>query len=231
METIAIIPAGGTGSRIGLNIPKQFYKIKGKELIAYTVEVFQKSREVDKIIIPAPKEYFKLLEVIKKKYRFSKITAIVEGGRERQDSVYNALMADKINADDLIAVHDAARPLLSKELLQKVLLAAKEKGNGVLAVKARDTLALGDKQIISYQDRDMMYYLQTPQVFKYSDLLDAFNCAKKENFTGTDESMLIQRTGRKVNIVESSYVNFKITTPEDLQMFKRFVSEDGKLSI
>ena len=140
MRVFAVIPAGGKGKRSGTETPKQYLKFHGKELIAYTLEVFQKNNLVDEIIISAEPAYFSLLEEIKKKYKLTKISKIVEGGEERQDSVYNALKAINANDDDLIAVHDAARPLLPDDILTKAINTAKEKGNALVCLKARDTL-------------------------------------------------------------------------------------------
>jgi 2-C-methyl-D-erythritol 4-phosphate cytidylyltransferase len=229
MKVTAIIPAGGKGLRSGLKIPKQFAKIKGRELITYTIEVFQRNKSINKIIIAAPEEYFPLLEKCRSKYKFSKITGIVKGGTERQDSVYNALKSDSFADDDLILVHDAARPLLSSKLLSEIIALAVEKGNAVPAVKARDTLAYGNKIITSYLNRENVYYLQTPQAFRYSGLKFAFEKAYKDNFTGTDESMLVQRSGENINIVSGSYQNIKITTPEDLHLFKKLISDKGRI--
>jgi len=231
MKISAIIPAGGKGLRSGLKIPKQFVKIKGKELIAYTLELFQKNKRVNEIIIAAPEEYFPLLERIKKTYKFSKIKLLVKGGTERQHSVYNALTAGEFEKDDLIIVHDAARPLLSKFLLNSVLDTAIKKGNAVLAVKARDTLACGDGVITSYIDRGKIYYLQTPQIFRYKSLRKAFESAYADKFVATDETMLVNRTAEKVNIVEGSHLNFKITNPEDFKLFRKLVSETGRIKV
>jgi 2-C-methyl-D-erythritol 4-phosphate cytidylyltransferase len=222
-KVIAIIPAGGKGIRSGLKIPKQFLKINGKELISYTIEVFQKCKEINEIYIAAPVEYFPLLEKCKAKYRFTKLKGLIPGGKERQDSVYNVLNKINFNDDDIIAVHDAARPLLSKNLLTDVIADAKRFGNAVLAVNARDTLASGKRYIESYSDRKNIYYIQTPQVFRYSELKAAFDKAYEDNFTGTDESMLVKRLGRNVFITQGSHLNFKITTPEDIKLFKKIV--------
>lgn len=224
MKKAAVIPAGGKGIRSGLNVPKQFFKIKGKELICYTIEIFQKCREINEIYVAAPEEYFSLLGKCRTKYRFTKLKEFIPGGRERQDSVYNILQSGNFNNEDIIVVHDAARPLLSQMHLKKVIASAEEYGSGVLAVKARDTLAEGDKFIHSYAERTNIFYIQTPQVFRYRELKAAFDKAYKENFRGTDESMLVKRAGGKVRLVESSYMNFKITTPEDIEHFKKLIS-------
>lgn len=227
MKVIAIIPAGGKGIRSGLSLPKQFIKIKGKELISYTIEVFQRCKDIDKIYVAASGEYFPLLEKCRKKYRFTKLKDFIPGGNERQDSVYNVLRAGKFDNDDIIVVHDAARPLLSQSLLKNVIAVAKKSGNGVLAVKAGDTLAAGEEYIKSYPERDNIHYIQTPQVFRYSEIRSAFDKAYRENYYGTDESMLVKRLGHKVRLVPGSYLNFKITTPEDIKLLKKILSGKG----
>ena len=221
MKTFAIIPAGGKGKRGGTETPKQYLKFQGKELIVYTLEVFQKNDLVDEIIIAAETPYFSILNKIKKDYNLTKISQVIEGGEERQDSVYNALKSIKSNDDDLIAVHDAARPLLPDNILIKAINTAKEKGSALVCLKARDTLLKGDKIVKEYIDRSEIYYVQTPQIFKYGDLMNAMKKAYEKNFIGTDESMLIKELGIDINIVEGSMLNFKVTTATDIEMFEK----------
>jgi len=221
LRVIAIIPAGGKGKRGGTETPKQYLRFHGKELIAYTLEVFQNNKLVDEIIISAEPSFFSLLEEIKKKFELTKISKIVEGGDERQDSVYNALKAIKANDNDLIAVHDAARPMLPDAILTKAINTAKEKGNALVCMKAKDTLLKGDHIVKEYVDRSEMYYVQTPQIFKYGDLMKAMKNAYEKNFIGTDESMLIKELGIEINIVEGSMLIFKVTTSTDIEMFEK----------
>ncbi|MBZ0200551.1 MAG: 2-C-methyl-D-erythritol 4-phosphate cytidylyltransferase [Ignavibacteriaceae bacterium] len=225
MKTIAIIPAGGKGKRSGFPAPKQYIKFNGKELIAFTLSVFQKNKNVDEIVVAAEPEFFSLLTEIKKRYRLNKLTGIVEGGNERQDSVYNALRSLKTSKDDLILVHDAARPLLPQNILTAAILTAKEKGNALVCLPGRDTLIRGGKFVEEYVIREKLFYVQTPQIFKYSTLIRAMRKAYSENFVGTDESMLVKRLGGKINIVEGSILNFKITTKTDVDLFKHFVKK------
>lgn len=227
MRVFAVIPAGGKGKRSGTETPKQYLKFHGKELIAYTLEVFQKNNLVDEIIISAEPFYFSLLEELKKKFKLTKISKIVEGGEERQDSVYNALKSIKANDDDLVAVHDAARPLLPNDILTKAVNTAKEKGNALVCLKARDTLLKGDQVVKEYVDRSEFYYVQTPQIFKYGDLMKAMKKAYEKNFLGTDESMLIKQLGININIVEGSMLNFKVTTTTDIEMFEKLTSQSS----
>ena len=224
MKAIAIIPAGGKGIRSGFSAPKQYLKIKGKELIVYTLEVFQKNKSINEIVIAADKNYFHLLEKLKKKYKLTKIKKIVEGGRERQDSVFNALNSITTGKKDLIVVHDAARPLLTGKILTNAIITAKKKGNALVCIKAKDTLIKGRETVGSYLSRDEIYFVQTPQIFRYSELKNAMEKAFKENFLGTDESMLVSRLGKKIHLAEGSTINFKVTTGEDIVILKRILA-------
>jgi len=219
MKTFAVIPAGGKGLRINSEIPKQFLSINGKELIAYTIDVFQKCNMIDEIIIASQKDYFELLNQIKSKYSFTKITNIVEGGKERQFSVFNAVKSIIANDDDLIIVHDAVRPLLPLSVLENAIKTAIQYGSAITAIKAKDTLVKGNEFVEDYIDRKEIYYVQTPQIFQYKIFYNSMIKAEKDNFIGTDESMILKNAGYKVKIVEGSAFNFKITTKDDLKLF------------
>jgi len=227
MKLIAIIPAGGKGLRVGITTkngfatPKQYLKVNRKEIIVYTLQTFQKNKLIDRIIIAAEPEYFNFLIRLVRKYKLNKVKLIVEGGKTRQDSVYNAVLSSDADDNDLLVVHDAARALLSDEILTNAITVAKKKGNALVCIKAKDTLIRGKKTVEEYVNRDEFYYVQTPQIFKYSELQRALSKAQRENFIGTDESMLIKRTAKKVNITEGSVFNFKITTIEDVEMFRK----------
>jgi len=225
MKTIAVIPAGGKGIRGGSSVPKQYLKVNSKELIVYTLEAFQSNNLIDEIIISAEPKYFRLLNDLKSKYNLSKISDIVEGGNERQDSVYNALKSiDNASENDLIVVHDAARPLLPQKILTSAIIIAKEKGNALVCIKSKDTLIKGNKIVEIYLDREEVFYVQTPQIFPFSVLMKAMKKAYEEKFIGTDESMLVRRIGGKVNIVEGAAINLKVTTKEDIAMVKNLLN-------
>ncbi|MCB9259514.1 MAG: 2-C-methyl-D-erythritol 4-phosphate cytidylyltransferase [Ignavibacteriales bacterium] len=227
MKVSAIIPSGGVGSRFNSPIPKQYIKVLGKELITYTLEVFQNCNLIDEIIIPANESYFELLNQIKIKNNFTKIVKIIPGGKERQDSVFNGLTCKNFDKDDLIVVHDAARPLLSNSLLENAIQKAEKFDSIVVAIKARDTLIessdLEEKIVLNYFDRSKIYYAQTPQIFRYRILHESFLRAKETNFLGTDESMLVKKANFDVKIVEGEFQNFKITTQTDLQTFEKML--------
>lgn len=227
MRIVAIIPAAGKGKRFGGTTPKQFLKINGKEILAYTLEVFQKTKKIDEIIVAASREEFPRIKKLQKKYQLTKLIKIVEGGKERQDSVYNALAAANLNKNDLVVVHDAARPLLPEKVLEEAIRCAEKNGNALVCLQAKDTLLKKTKSEHTYLNRSQIYYVQTPQIFRYDQLLAAFEQAKNEKFIGTDESMLVERTGlsrlmrgKKINLSEGSPFNFKITTREDFEMLK-----------
>ncbi len=224
MKVTAIIPSGGVGSRFNSPIPKQYVKVLGKELIVYTLEIFQKSKLVDNIIIPANESYFDLLHQIKGKYNLTKLSSIVKGGKERQDSVYNGLISEDFNKNDLIIVHDAARPLLSEKLLEKAINSAYTYDSIVVAIGARDTIFQKDNNKLRHIDRSKIYYAQTPQIFRYNILKDSFLNAAKTNFRATDESMLVGNANYNVNIVEGEYKNFKITTEVDMLTFEKLIT-------
>lgn len=224
MKTIAVIPAGGKGVRSGIATPKQYLKFNDKELIVYTLAIFQQNEMTDEIIISAEGDYINLLNNLKEKYNFSKISKVVKGGNTRQDSVYNALKSmETVSENVLVVVHDAVRPLLPQNVLTNAIETAKQKGNALVCIKAKDTLVKGNQVVETYFDRDEVYYVQTPQIFLYSVLMKAMENAYENNYIGTDESMLVRQIGEKVNIVEGSVYNFKVTTAEDVEMFEALI--------
>ncbi len=223
MSLVVVLPAAGSGSRISSKLPKQFLKIRNKELIAYTLEAFEQHPMVTEIIVAASKNYIPTLRRIRKKYGISKLITIVEGGKERQDSVFNALTSLRLQSGDFIAVHDAARPLVSKTILTAAFKTAKAKGSAVVCVTGRDTLLRFGQDIFEYIDRKNMYYVQTPQVFKYEYLFSAMKQAQGAGLKFTDESSLMHHYGFPVEIVEGSLLNFKVTTPGDVVMLKELL--------
>ena len=223
MKVFAIIPSGGIGKRTSYSLPKQYIQINGKEIIAYTLEKFQRCSTVDQIVVSAQKEFFSLIREIKDRYCISKLLDPVEGGSERQYSVFNAVKSLNADDEDIILVHDAVRPLVSEEIINKSVNSAKESGSAVVAIKAKDTLMNGEDFVNSYLDRDKIYYVQTPQVFRYNIFSKAIQMAEKSNLLGTDESMLVFNAGYKIKIVPGSSFNFKITSDEDISLFTSLI--------
>lgn len=227
MKTIVILPSGGEGKRFGGTLPKQYIKVNGKEILAYTISIFDKCEMIDEIVVAANEKYFGLISDLIEKNHFHKPVKIVRGGKERQDSVFNALSSLSCSANDLIVVHDAVRPLLPQQVLIGALNSAKEFDNVVVGIKARDTLIESDTpenlSVSGYIDRNKIFYAQTPQIFRFSVLFDSMKKAHNEGFLGTDESMLVKKAGFNIKIIEGSPQNFKITTDTDLKIFDTLV--------
>ncbi len=228
MKIHVIIPAGGKGIRSGSSTPKQYLKVLGKELIFYLLETLEQCKAIDDITIAAEKKYHKKISSIIKKYNFTKIYCLVEGGKERQFSVYNALLSLNAEDDDLIVVHDAARPLLPLQTLNQAIKTATQKGNAVVALGAKDTIMIGDKTVKNYLDREVVFTVQTPQIFSYKILLAAIENAIKKKILGTDESTLVHKLGKKIFISEGSAFNFKVTTGDDINIVKGIISQFKK---
>ena len=214
-----VIVAAGTGSRMNMGINKQFIKLEGKEIIAYTIEKFYNNSNIEDIVVVVKEdesEFF--IFVILDKYNFKNVK-IAYGGKERQDSVYNGLklLDEKC---DVVLIHDGARPFVSDKIIDKSIEEAKEHKAIVVGVPVKDTIKVidNDKNIVDTPNRSVLWAVQTPQTFDYNILIDAYKDAFKNKFYGTDDAMLVERIGYKVKMLEGSYNNIKITTQEDLNI-------------
>ena len=214
-----VIVAAGTGSRMNMGINKQFIKLEGKEIIAYTIEKFYNNSNIEDIVVVVKEdesEFFK--KEILDKYNFKNVE-IAYGGKERQDSVYNGLklLDEKC---DVVLIHDGARPFVSDKIIDKSIEEAKEHKAIVVGVPVKDTIKVidNDKNIVDTPNRSVLWAVQTPQTFDYNILIDAYKDAFKNKFYGTDDAMLVERIGYKVKMLEGSYNNIKITTQEDLNI-------------
>ncbi|MCI8629054.1 MAG: 2-C-methyl-D-erythritol 4-phosphate cytidylyltransferase [Firmicutes bacterium] len=223
----AVIPAAGTGIRMGTKTKKQFLKLGEKEIIAYTIQKFEQCNQVDEIVLVTARDTMDLLTNIVKREGFQKVSAIVEGGKERQNSVYEGICAVSERAE-IITVHDGVRPFVKVEDIAKTIITAQQKGACVLGVKAKDTVKIcnAENQIVTTPERNFVWYIQTPQTFQKELLIKAFERAEKENFIGTDESVLVERDGTTVFVVEGSYENIKITTPDDIIIGEAYLKKE-----
>ena len=213
-----IIVAAGTGSRMKKDINKQFIKLNDKEIIAHTIDKFYNNDNIDDIVVVIKEEEEKhFIDNVINKYGFNDIK-IAYGGNERQDSVYNGIK--KLNNNcDVILVHDGARPFVTGDIIENSIEEAKKHNAVVVGVKVKDTIKIvsEDGNIIDTPDRRYLWSVQTPQVFKYDIITKAYEDAYNKNYYGTDDAMLVERIGYNVKMVEGSYDNIKITTPEDLK--------------
>ena len=214
-----VIVAAGTGSRMNMGINKQFIKLEGKEIIAYTIEKFYNNSNIEDIVVVVKEDESEFLKKeILDKYNFKNVK-IAYGGKERQDSVYNGLklLDEKC---DVVLIHDGARPFVSDKIIDKSIEEAKEHKAIVVGVPVKDTIKVidNDKNIVDTPNRNVLWAVQTPQTFDYNILIDAYKDAFKNKFYGTDDAMLVERIGYKVKMLEGSYNNIKITTQEDLNI-------------
>ena len=221
----AIIPAAGSGKRMGSDVSKQYLSVGGRPLIAETLLVFQNSPLVNEIILVSPEMEMACAEEIAQDARISKVSRFVIGGKERQDSVRNGLAA--LDADtSIVIVHDGVRPFIDNEMLEEVIDSAKEHGAAIVAVPVKDTVkeTVGG-EIKRTVPREKLWLAQTPQAFRYDLIRKAFDNAEERGITGTDESSLVEALGEKVKIVMGSYHNIKITTPEDMVFAEAILKE------
>lgn len=218
-----VIPAAGIGKRMNSAKPKQFLELNSKPILAYTLEKFAKITKVSEIVVSTSKDCFWEVEQIISKINFGNFK-IVEGGRERQDSVFNGLKA--CENKDFVLVHDAVRPFVTEDEILKVLKKSQEFGAAILAVKVKDTIKFAENGLVKKTpNREKLWLVQTPQGFSFEILFEAERRAKEFNFYSTDESALVENffPNQKIAIVEGSYSNLKITSPEDLILAEKFL--------
>ncbi len=224
----AIIVAGGKGKRMGQKISKQYIRIGEKEIIARTIEVFQKSKSIDDIVLVVPESDMDFCKNdIVNKYQFTKVKHVIPGGRERQESVYNGLKHCNTETE-LVLIHDGVRPFVDDDIIEKSIEAAREIGACTAAVPVKDTIKVIGEDGLSTEtpDRSRLWAIQTPQAFKYRLILEAHKRALEEGFNGTDDTMLVEHIGYKVKVIEGSYNNIKITTPEDVVFAEAILSKE-----
>ena len=221
----AIILAGGKGKRMRSAISKQFIDIKGKPIIYYTLKKFSENKKIDNIIVVLPEDevkYFK--ENILKKYEL-RINKIVIGGKERQDSVYNALKSLKNSSTDIVLIHDGARPFISEKIINEGIKFAEIYGAAAPGVMPKDTIKVKNEKNFSVDtpNRANLVSIQTPQVFKFDEILE---CHEKIRYNGekvTDDTMVVEKYGYSVYLYDGEYTNIKVTTPEDLILAERLI--------
>lgn len=210
-----LLPAAGSGKRMGAGQNKLFLELKNIPILIHTLRVFEKDPKCEQIVLAVKKDEQLFIENLLTEYGITKVTAITEGGEERQHSVYACLKASP--SKGILLVHDAARPFIKREVIHQLMQSANEFGAAVAAVRAKDTMKKVKNGIIQETvNRESLWIIQTPQAFQYNVLEKAERLAEQEGFLGTDEAMLVERLGERVHIVESTYDNLKMTTQEDL---------------
>jgi len=224
MKVSAIIPAAGLGIRMGSNVPKQFLLLDGKPILHHTLSIFGQCSIVDEIVLVVPeKEIKNTQQQIQDSH--PKVTKVIVGGIQRQDSVGNGLRS--LNSEtDIVVVHDGVRPFVSPDLIRETVEAARDFGAAITAIPVSDTIKKVNAEgwVEHTVDRGGLWRVQTPQTFQVSLLKEAFEKAQADDYYGTDESALIEHLGKEVKIIPGSEFNIKITRSEDLILGERIAA-------
>lgn len=225
MANIALIIAGGRGNRMGQDLPKQFLNVHDKPIIIYTCEAFQKHPLIDVIVIVCIDGWQTALQAYANQFNITKLKVIVPGGKNGQSSIRNGLDAikDKYDKNDIVLVHDAIRPLVSQEIITQCILTAEECGSAITCVPCAEALLETEDQKTSVNvlDRDLIKRTQTPQGFSLGILLDMHIEAQKRGITDSVASCtLAVELGRTVHFCAGSEKNIKLTTVDDMDIFK-----------
>lgn len=224
---IALVLAAGSGTRMNNAQPKQFILVNSKPLFLYSVEAFQNNKDIDAIVIATSEEYIDLVKGYTKD--LSKVISVIKGGETRQQSVYNGLKEIEkniTNPKDLVLIHDSARPLVSQRIIDENIALGKEFGAVDTVIAASDTIINSkDKETINeILNRSELYQTQTPQTFEFGLIKNAHERALLDKVPNvTDDCRLAMHFGIQVHFAKGDKLNFKVTTPEDLEMFKALV--------
>jgi 2-C-methyl-D-erythritol 4-phosphate cytidylyltransferase len=228
MLVTAVVPAGGGGRRMGSATPKQFLRLRGRSILAWSLRALRASPRIGHLIVAVPPGTEAQVEAEVLGPAGIRVDALVPGGAERQDSVRAGLAAAPPETD-LVLVHDAARPLVTPAILHAALDAAAEVGGAVVAVPVTDTIKLAgeDGRVGETLVRGRLWAAQTPQVFRADWFRAAHAKAAADNFLGTDDSALVERLGYPVALVPGSPENLKVTTRADLDQAERILDRRG----
>lgn len=218
METLqyeVVLPAAGSGKRMGAGQNKLFLELSGVPILIHTLRVFQNDDNCTGIWLAVKAEERDYITSLLREYLITKVKGLPTGGAERQHSVHSCIK--EMAAVEVVLVHDAARPFIKVPTIAQLTQVAHEKGAAIAGVRAKDTMKkVVDGVIKETVDRETLWMIQTPQAFRYDLLVEAEDVAEKVGFLGTDEAMLVERLGHTIHIVESDYENVKMTTKEDL---------------
>lgn len=223
---IAIVLASGIGKRMGAGKNKVLLNIGKKPVVFYALNAFEKNPNIEKIVIVTRVEEIAGFRKLFKKYDLKKVVAVIAGGKERQDSAYNALkyLEKEIGKKrkTIVIFHNGANPFVTQEEINQSIKMAKKHGACVVAHPTRDTVKEVDKKglVARTLERKKLWNMQTPQAIHFELALQAFQKACEDNFLGTDDVSLVERLGKEVKVIEGSLHNFKITTPLDLELAK-----------
>jgi 2-C-methyl-D-erythritol 4-phosphate cytidylyltransferase len=220
LKYFAIIVGGGSGSRMLSEVPKQFMLLRGRPVLMHTIEAFNKSDYNPEIIVVLNVDFHQYWENLCLLHNFSIPHKLVKGGTQRFDSVKNGINAIRTKA--IVAIHDAVRPLLSKQLIDKSFEEAERSGNAVAAIKSRDSVRQYNGTHTIALDREEIYLIQTPQTFSSDVLKKAYKQEFRNEFT--DDASVAERSGIRINLIVGETKNFKITFPEDIRLAEIYLN-------
>lgn len=227
---IAIIFAGGSGIRMGAGIPKQFLEINGKPIIVHTLDLFETHPEIDAIYMAVLADYIPYMKKLIKKFSIEKVKGIVPGGDSGQDSIYNALSAARAEnpGDSIVLIHDGVRPWISFDTISKNIEGVKKNGNAITCTSCYETILMSTdgKMVETVPYRKDTFSAQAPQSFRLDDILGAHEIVRKsENGYDNlvDSCTLIRSIGKDAYMVEGNRGNIKVTTPEDVYMYRALI--------
>jgi putative 2-C-methyl-D-erythritol 4-phosphate cytidylyltransferase 2 len=235
---LALIFAGGVGKRMGNSgIPKQFLRLYGKEIIIYTLEIFENNENIDGVVISCLEEKIELLKKLIVKYEFKKVKSIVSGGKTGQESIYNGLkeLEKYYSKNDIVLIHDGVRPLINNETVNNNIELVKQKGNAITTAPAIETIIKLEEEKDVIKDifnRSECYMARAPQSFFLGDILEKHRRAiKDKKFDFIDSASLMSYYGESLNILNGPVENIKITTPSDFYIFKAILDMKENLNI
>lgn len=226
---IGMIIAGGRGVRMGQEIPKQFLSVNGKPVVAYTMEAFQKHPDIDVIAIVCVEGWESILTAYAREYGITKLKHIIHGGENGQTSIRNGLfeLEKHYSADDLVLVHDAVRPLVSQDIISGCIATTRERGSAIVVIPCQEAMLRTDDQLSSgaTYPRDNLKRTQTPQGFALGRLCEAHRRALAQGITNSVSSCtMMVELGETVYFCAGSEKNLKLTTPDDLDIFKALLT-------
>lgn len=228
MKNYVVLLAGGVGKRMGADIPKQFMKVNGKPIIAYSIENFQRNEQIEKIVVVCVKNWIDYLMEIIQEYNLTKVEWIIEGGNTGHDSIRNGVffLKDKIEPSDYIIVHDAVRPILPQKAIDEVLRVAHDKGNASSSIECHPPIVYTEdfESGITDVDRDHVMLTASPQAYQYSLALKCYEKAEIEDKHGfIFTSSLLIHYEERVYFAKGTTCNIKITRKEDLALFEALI--------
>ncbi|MBM4764966.1 2-C-methyl-D-erythritol 4-phosphate cytidylyltransferase [Bacillus sp. B15-48] len=224
-----VIPAAGQGKRMGAGKNKLYITLEGIPVLIHTLRIFDEDEQCDGVILAIHRDDEEGFKDLLKTYQIKKVTELVYGGKERQNSVFNGIKT--IHSDGIVLVHDAARPFIKKSTIHKLVQAAEEDGAAIVAVPVKDTVKRAENlQVTETIERSSLWAVQTPQAFRVSLVLQAHEQAETDQFIGTDDASLVERLHQKVVIIEGDYDNIKLTTPEDIYFAEAILKKNRRLA-